>query len=402
MNSVKRFASAVLHRIIQNRVVRNLSFRLARRKIITGFREFCVAEPSQRALVSYLVLPLLPPPALRERVLFSNRGIAQQIVQGLNEMGYLVDIVNYDNLSFQPSDSYDLFVGHAGINFEHISRLLPRHTARIYFSTGIYWREMNVREARRFYDLTLRTGHVLPPDRYVGNPEDYANQVADGIICLGNKDAAKTYARFPQVVNINNGIFPLCWEGWQDKDYGEGRKHFLFFSGRGNVHKGLDRLLEAFAGLDLHLHVCQHLEPDFERVYRQELKQCPNIHVHGFIKMRSSHFESLAQRCNWVILPTCAEGQPGSVIECMAYGLVPILPDAANIDLEDWGVRLPDCEVETIRSEVSRVSTMAVEECRGRAARVVEASKEKYSVENFRSSFIRGVAQILKVVQARA
>lgn len=367
----------------------------AKRRVITNYGEFCARPCSRRALLSYLVLPLLPPPALRDRVLFSNHGIAQELPRALNELGFTVDIVNYDNTSWLPSRKYDLFIGHAGINFERIAHRLAESTPRIYFSTGVYWRELNVQEARRLYELALRTGYLLPPDRFVRYDEEYANRNADGIICLGNQEAAKAYAQFRSVVAINNATYPIHREVLGAKDFSEGRKHFLFFSGRGSIHKGLDRLLEAFAGINAHLYICQHIEPDFFRIYRCELTETPNIHLFGFVKMRSPQFKQLATQCNWVILPTCAEGQPGSVIECMAYGLIPILPDAANIDLEDWGVRLPDVEVETIRSVVELVSRMAPEECRQRAQHVVTATRTSYSIENFRASFKAAVSAIL-------
>lgn len=333
---------------------------------------------------------------MRDKVLFSNRGIAQEIPRALNELGFVVDILNYDNTSWLPSRAYDLFIGHAGINFESISRQLARTTVRLYFSTGIYWREFNIREARRLYELVLRRGFLLPPERTIRHSEEQANRLADGIICLGNELAASTYAQFRNVVPINNATYSVTWNGWQTKDCERGRTHFLFFSGRGNVHKGLDRLLEVFAPLkDLHLYVCQHIDPEFMRVYRSELLDQKNIHLLGYVKMRSPEFERLAALCNWVILPTCAEGQPGSVIECMAHGLIPILPDVAHVDIEDWGIRLPDVDLETIRSVIVQASEMPVEQYRLRAQRVVEMTKETYSVESFRASFKEAVLKIL-------
>jgi glycosyltransferase involved in cell wall biosynthesis len=368
---------------------------LAKHRVIANYSEFCVLPCARRALLSYLVLPLLPPPVLRDHVMFSNHGIAQEIPRVLNELGFTVDIVSYDNRSWLPAREYDLFIGHAGINFERISRRLAQVVPRIYFSTGTYWRELNVQEARRLYDLALRRGYLLPPDRFVRYEEEYANCTADGIICLGNQEAAGAYARFRKVVCINNAIFPVDWKGFAAKDFSEGRKHFLFFSGRGSIHKGLDRLLEAFVGLDAHLYVCQHMESDFIRIYRHELSETPNIHLLGFVKMRSPQFEQLAARCNWVILPTCAEGQPGSVLECMGYGLIPILPDAAHIDLEDWGVRLPDVDVGTIRSVAEQASQIPAEECQRRAERVLAATRDAYSVEQFRANFRAAVSTIL-------
>lgn len=192
-------------------------------RFLAGFKEFCVGNPSHKALVSYLVDPLLPPPEQRDRTMFSNRGIAQQIPQALNELGYVVDIVQWDDLTWQPAHQYDLFVGHGGMNYERISHKLIPDTVRIYFSTGIYWKEWNIREAQRLYDLTVRRGHLLQPDRCIRHSEEYANRVADGIICLGNQEAVKTYRNFPLVIGINNGVYPVTWTGWKDKDYAHGR-----------------------------------------------------------------------------------------------------------------------------------------------------------------------------------
>ena len=368
--------------------------RCAKIRVIRDYDEFCEEKPNRRALLSYLVLPLLPPPMLRDRVKFSNRGIAQEIPRVLNKLGYSVDIVNYDNRSWHPDRPYDLFIGHGGINFEQISRRLPERTVRIYFATGIYWREWNANTDRRAADLVSRRGVTLSSHRAIEHDEEYALNNSDGIICLGNSTAVQTYGRFPHVIGINNAVFPVAWEGWRGKDIKEGRKQFLFFSGGGNIHKGLDLLLEAFAGTDLHLHVCQHLELDFADAYRRELTGCPNIHVHGFVPMRSPKFYTLAYRCDWVISPTCAEGQPGAVLECMADGLVPILSEETNIDIGKWGIPLPDCRIDTLRSTLCRASGMETDSIRQLTTEVVEMTRNLYSVENFSRNIRQAIAGI--------
>jgi glycosyltransferase involved in cell wall biosynthesis len=310
-------------------------------------------------------------------------------------MGYVVDIVNYDNLSWLPQRSYDVFIGHAGINFERICNRLAGSTVRIYYSTGIYWREANRREAQRLYDLAERRGFVLPPDRAITHSEEGANRAADGIIHLGNAEASRTFKGFPVVYAVNNCSTQVQWDGTLKKDYRPGLKNFLFFSGSGNVHKGLDLLLEAFAQTDLHLHICQGLEPSFRAVYRFELESCPNIHFHGRIPMRSPKFRELAASCNWVISATCAEGQPGAVIECMSHGLLPVLPDSANIDLDNWGLRLPDCGVISIQNTALQLSKMSDDECRNRAEAMLATVAVQYSSDAFRSAFKQAVTSIV-------
>ena len=126
--------------------------------------------------------------------------------------------------------------------------------------------------------------------------------------------------------------------------------------------------------------------------YRRELTGCTNIHVHGFVSMRSRKFYALANRCAWVISPTCAEGQPGAVLECMAQGLIPILSEEANIDVGKWGIPLPDCRIDTLRSTLCRAGRMETDSIRQLTAEVVEMTRNLYSVENFSRNFRQAIA----------
>jgi glycosyltransferase involved in cell wall biosynthesis len=214
---------------------------------------------------------------------------------------------------------------------------------------------------------------------------------------LGNASAVKTYVDFPKVLGINNAVYPLSWDKWKTKDFEAGRRHFLFFSGRGHLHKGLDIVLEAFLKTDLHLHVCQHQESDFMSVYRDDLKKAPNIKFYGAIKMRSPQFESLALKCDWVISATCAEGQPGAILECMAYGLLPIIPEAANIDVDPrWGHLLSDCQISTVREAIQNASRIPSSEIKEKSHLLTEVTRDKYSADEFRGNFKNALSDICK------
>jgi len=378
---------------IKERTKRSL-INLLKKRVISEYSEHLHAPASGRALLSYLVLPLLPPPALRDTTKFSNRGIAQEIPRVLNELGYIVDIVNYDNTSWLPKKHYDLFIGHAGINFKRLSNNLSPDAKRIYFSTGLYWKEGNLRQAQRLSDVASRRHCLFPPERFITFDEEDANESADLIICLGNQRVRDSYARFSRVININNAIFPIEFDRHETKDFDAGRKHFLYFSGRGNVHKGLDLLLESFVDTDLHLHICQHMQNEFIGLYKKELTEEPNIHVHGFVKMRSRQFEDLVLRCNWLVSATCAEGQPGAVLEGMAHGLIPMLTDAANIDVENLGIRMQSTKIEDIRSLIYHASQIDTESCRSMAKRCLKEARKTYSVENFRNSLRQAISQV--------
>jgi len=356
-------------------------YRRQTRKVIDDYDEFA-QQPGKKALVSYLVQPLLPPPGKRDTSTFSNDGIAQYIPRALNELGYSVDIVNYDNRQFVPAGKYDLFLGHAGHNFASIDRQLNDSCTRIYFSTGIYWKAWNRAEKERLEALHARRGILLPETRRIDASEEYANEHADGIICLGNENAKSTYGRFPLVINVNNAVYP---DGYSlaGKDFASARDNFLFFNGPGNVHKGLDLLLDAFTGLRQHLYIRQNIEPDFFRAYKKELTECSNIHIVPYRKKPSVEFFSMMDLCNFVISPTCAEGQPGSIIECMAHGLIPILSRQANIDTKDFGITLKENTIDEIIAIVRDVSRKPDSWYREKAVATRNEALGAYSPDQF-------------------
>ncbi len=358
--------------------------------------------PLKRALVSYITAPFKLSAHDPRNIQFSNIGIVRNIARALNELGYAVDVVEWSDSSFVPRRKYDVFVGHCGCNFETIAQALPSDTTKIYFSTGLYWREWNRLEEVRLDELQQRRGVRLAPDRKIEYSEESANRMANGIICLGNHAAKESYRQFPLVINLNNAAYHDARYDTAVKDFKDfaaGRKNFLFFSGPGNVHKGLDLLLEAFGHealreADVHLYICQSIAADFHQVYEEELTFLPRVHVIGPVAMRSRRFYELADRCDYVVHPTCAEGQPGSVIECMHQGLIPILSRQANMDTRDFGVTLDECSIAEIVAAIRQAAERPVEQCEELSRKARAATLQDYSEAAFLKNMKAAISTI--------
>jgi len=363
----------------------------SKRCVIEDFREFCAKPPERRALLSYLVEPLLPPPQFRDRTMFSNRGIAQELPRALNELGFSVDVIDHRNTAFRPHEAYDLFIGHLPINFERIARALDPDTSIVYFATTLEWQESNRRQERRLAEVKQRRGCSLG-SRFCLSHES-AKELAEAVICLG-KRTSNSFVGYSNVLLVENAAFPLNWSGWQTKDYRAARSSFLFFSGAGNVLKGLDLVLEAFAGTTLEVYVCTALEPDFARAFKRELTAFPNIHLENWIPARSPRFEELVSTCDWVIFPSCSEGHPGSVIECMAHGLLPIVSDAANLELPRGGIEIERLDAEAVRSAALRASQTDPGEIESAAKCLVDEVRARYSPERFRAAFKDAIRRV--------
>ncbi len=369
--------------------------------IVRDFTEFCIDPPDKRALVTYVRLPLLLPPGERDRELI-KMSKAEQIPRALNELGYSVDVIEWNDTEAPlPDRPYDLYIGHHSYNFERISQALPEDVIRIYFASCMYWKEHNRLAARRVADLAERRGISLPADRVLSEKEEYANRISDGIICLGSEQGKESFSDFPRVFNVGNAIHPIDWSGHEEKDFAAGKQHFLFWSGPGNIHKGLDLLLEVFAETDLHLHVCQRISSGFAQAFERELR-LPNIHVYGYIPMRERGFEELVEQCDWVISASCAEGQSRGVLESMGYGLIPLVPTNTSIELDDFGIDLGEASLDQLREGLREATEMSVDECRRRSRLAQETVSTRFAPERFVARFREAVREIVDTARVRA
>lgn len=352
-------------------------------------------QPTKQALVSYITTPFTMSNKDPRNFQFSNTGIARSIVRVLNDLGYVVDVIEWTDTTFVPEKEYDLFIGHGGRNFDHLAGHLSPSTARIYFSTGLYWQEHNRREEERFRWLEERRRVRLPRDRWIEHNEESANRWADGIICLGSQIVKDSYSKFPLVINLNNAAYHDDRYDHTKKDFASGRSNFLFFSGGGNVHKGLDLLLEAFAQADAHLYICQDISSDFHKVYRHELEDCPNIHLVGFVPLRSAKFYGLVDHCNYAISLSCSEGSPGGLIECIHQGLIPVVSHDMTLGIGPLEVTTDARSIDKLVATIRDLRQRDTDWCRMTSQRVRNVALSEFSEQSFLSNMRIAVERVI-------
>lgn len=393
---MKRFLKKIIPRSVQKQIVRGLRW-LPDRHALSLPNPPDLAPPAKSALVSYVTAPFKHGSG---STLFTHAGVPKLMARALQELGYSVDVIEWDNTAFKPRKDYTLFIGHAGMNFERLARRLGPHCVKIYFSTGTYWQEHNRAEKARFDALEQRRGVRLPPDRPIENSEESANTMADGIICLGNRLARESYAKFPVVYALNNAAYPLSNSpvpnnGAANSDLAG----FLFLSSEGNVHKGLDLLLEVFALPDVRavarLYICQKIRSDFHALYRRELEDTPNIHLVGHLDLQSDLFGEIVRKCTFLIHPSCAEGQPGAVLDGMRYGLIPALTPENHVDVNDCGFVI-SASLPELAEQVLRLSRLPAAECRRLARNAQEAVLRDFSPDSFFQNIKRSISSIVE------
>lgn len=358
-----------------------------------SFSKYLKGKPKGRALLSYLNAPIFEELRNIPTVQFSNNGAGRTWGKVLNELGYQVDVINWDNTSFSPSHKYDLIIVHGGKNYKNLLPALKPGGKIVYYSTGSYWQYHNEQETLRFKLFAERNGVELAQDRYIGDDEEAINRKADAIISLGNKDTLATYKDFPNVYSLEGagylGVAPIF------RNFANTRKHFLFLSGPGNIHKGLDLVIEAFRQLpDLHLHIVTVLNEDFEKFYYKDLYESSNIHTYGFVPQRSALFYAVLRQCSYSVLLSCSEGSPGSVIESIQQGMIPIVTKQSHLDLPPGGILVKDLNPPNLKELFARVAATSPAVLARRSKELVQYGKKRYAINRFEKDLANIITDI--------
>lgn len=323
-----------------------------------------------------------------------------QVARTFLDLGYAVDAIDSDNQTFMPTKPYAMFVGHRS-NFDRLAESLPRGCFKIAYLDTAHWVFNNHATLQRQSELQLRKGVVIRDShRLVGH--DLTIEHADCAILYGNQFTLDTY-RYAHTTLFQISRSTATLLPWSEhKTFDACRRNFLWLGGHGFVHKGLDVVLEAFAGMpEHHLYVCGPLEKEkeFVKVFYKELYQTPNIHPLGWVDVNSQEFVELAGKCVGIVFPSCSEGQASSVITAMHAGLIPIVSHQSGINVDDFGIVLTDHHISTIQETVRRVSNLSTDHLYQMAKQAWECARTTYTREHFAMECKNIVLRIMKTIE---
>jgi glycosyltransferase involved in cell wall biosynthesis len=351
----------------------------------------------ETVLLSWNVHPFLQKPG--ESISSSHTAYWEcvQAARTFLELGYAVDIIDSGNQTFQPTKPYAVFFGH-WIDFDRIVRLLKEECIKIAYLDTAHWVFNNQATFRRKLELQQRRGvTIVGSHRLIEH--NLAIEHANYAVFYGNQFTLGTYryANKPlyRVPISTCALFP--WP--MHKDHNTCRGNFLWLGSRGFVHKGLDLVLEAFAGMpESHLYVCGPFEKekDFIRVFYKELYQTPNIHAVGWVDVNGPEFIEIANKCVGLVYPSCSEGQAGTVTTSMHAGLIPIVSYESGVDVEDCGVVLKDCSIRTIQETVQQISHSPAGRLQHMARNAWEYARANHTREHFAEAFKKIVVAIME------
>lgn len=348
-----------------------------------------------RALLLYTTAAFLPAtnPARHQNV-----PQQRELAAAIAERGFTVDAVNHDEKRERLlRGRYDLVVDlHPRARPLYRDHLAPA-ARRIAYITGSDPAFANAAERERCAAIERRRGTRVAPRRQTPPFDGEVLRGFDAMFLIGGAATRGTYAHYGL-----RTIHPLPNSGYdtqQATDPGHrDPRRFLFLGGHGQAHKGLDLLLEVFAARpELELIVCSDVarERDFADAYRRELFETPNVRVMGFVDVAAPAFADLQAGCGAMIIPSCAEGQCGTVTIALGFGLPCVVSRECGFDDPELDT-LPDCRIETIAAAVERVAARAPGEVRVRATEARAVFDARYRPRHYAAAVRAALDAVLR------
>ncbi|MDK0881997.1 glycosyltransferase [Clostridium perfringens] len=329
-----------------------------------------------------------------------NKREALVIRDVFNELGFNFYSIRYDKsmrINKYKKWSNPQIVFGIEPNFEKLSEKYNK-SIKIYYATGAYKEHQNKM-------IKIRTDYVneyklskIPYYRMVS--ENNAAFKADYIIQIGSKYTIETYPKElrDKIYTIRQSSFEFLNLNINDKKKAYKKNNYMWFGSNGSILKGLDILLEYFKNDPMvNLHIVGPIDDEFIDVFKEELFCTNNINYYGYIPIYDSKLIEIANKCSFIIYPSASEGGvPGSVLNMMKLGLIPILSKYASFDeIDQLGIKIDELNQKQINKAIRKSKKLNEKELE---IKFIECSKyvnDNHTLKTFKEDFKRALLKIL-------
>jgi len=355
---------------------------------------------NKRVLISYLTHPFTQSSNYSHTNYFECK-YAGEI---FSEIGYNVDVINYDSDIELDYTQYDVIYGQ-GKPFDKAPMMNRLHkNFKILYGTGTcnyYFTKVATNCFNDFYKKTKQEAFNSVRLNMLSNI--FGAIRTNAIIALGNDYCLKTYTDFNKVAmsyNLDAFYFNKYDINISQKIIKTARNNFLWFGSGGLLYKGLGLTIEYFLDNPQYtLHICgaNNSEIEFWNYYREKINSSSNIINHGFVNLESSDFKKIMDVCGVAIFPSVSEGGSPSLLNVMANGgLIPIALPACTIDIENYGFYMNDFSKVSIQACVKELETISDGDFMEKMHFIKEDVRSKYTVEKYRSNLKEIIQKIIQ------
>jgi hypothetical protein len=320
-------------------------------------------------------------------LLRSHSGFTESVtmLEALLDAGYTVDYADMYRIPEINWKKYELVIDAAG-TIEKAPVVSGQR--RIYYSTSCHWKVFNSNSYRHIESFYNRHQIIVCPDREL--KPNYADDAADIISCFGGQyQAASFLTNQHKVRNLSISTTAPPAESFRKRIASQ--RQFLWFGGYGPMHKGLDIVVEAFIRRpDLQLHIAGDIASNakFYAWFQSVTANVKNIRFHGWITPDDSRFTGLVEACDGIVFTSSSEGGAGSVIQCMQYGLIPLVNKQTALDLPDATFQIagddPLEQISALAEQLDRFSQFQAPALQEISDKISAHYTKKNSIESYR------------------
>ena len=322
-----------------------------------------------------------------------NRREMVAMVKVFKSLGYNVYVGEYHKVDKLPSITPAVVFG-LEPSFEAACKKWP-DALKIYYATGAYYGHQNGMVKKRTDEFNAKYHVSYPYQRLVSETERC--EMADYIFQIGSKFTIDTYPEHLRdkirIIRQSNTLISTPPILQNAHDYSN-RKDYLWLGSSGTILKGLDLTIEYFKRHpEKELHVVGTADDEFKRIL--VVSESPNIHFYGFMNTSSAEFIAIAMKCNFMIYPSCTEGCPGSVINSMCYGLIPLVtPWAAFDDIDTIGYLVEKLDVESVEEAVGWTDRLSSDMVQALSKKCIDYARSNYNLQKFEHDMFENIKQI--------
>ena len=350
---------------------------------ISDYIGFMNGAPIGRALVCLSITKLRGALETKSYSRFNSEGFSLEIVRALNERRFIVDVVDYQDRDFSPMKHYDIVITHGNYNACRILDRLPSDVISIAYESGCaqdeFERQTNERY-QRFESAHPSVGKGLIPSRIFDHDDLAAVRRVSAVLCLGELTRQTLLPHNPNCFSINNSAVVNS-----EIKAGSRPRDFVCVAGTGNIQKGIDLVISAFAEIpEATLYLASVIEPDVLRGLKSDLK-VPNIRYVHHRRRNPLLWKWLRERCAFTILCGMNSGQSTALVGCLGEGYIPVVNAEANMGLSTANsILIEGNEVPCVKDAVRRAIALSDEKIATLSNAALSHFESEFSVAAFR------------------
>lgn len=362
---------------------------------VFGYDSFLKGTPDKRALVCLSLAKLQEALRTQSYNRFNSEGLSFEVIRALNERGFVVDVVDYQDREFVPARHYDLVVTHGNYNACRILEHLKKEVISIAYESGCAQDEFERQTAEKYAAFERaypKAGQGLTPVRVFDHDDLAAVRSVSAVICLGELTRQTLLRHNPNCYAMNNSAIIPPKRAVQGIP-----RDFVCVAGSGNVQKGLDLVIAAFSETpEATLYLASVIEPEVLRGMKAQLR-ARNIHYVHHRRRNCGLFPWLRERCAFTVLCGLNSGQSTALVGCLGEGYIPVVNAESNMGLtEKNSIHITGNTVPEVKAAIRRAMALRDEEIAAMSAAALAHFDSEFSIAAFRRRIHEILAEILK------